>query len=216
MGFFPTPLLKPWDSPGVWIFIWYPEPWSKKWMSILNLGMVKFGCPCGVKIIKKKIGWFNAEPKNILFVYLIHINIYNIYIIIYTYIYMMYLSIYECQWFLAPTFMENVKPHVLTVKSWFLLRKVFFPSCLAPRTMMWSVVAGVAVAAGNVGWLSLQDLRPFPTHIAVSYEGHSGMVRAVAVEAGSGVAGRMDKESKPQRNLAVARREHVSWHCCYW
>ena len=40
--------------------------------------------------------------------------------------------------------------------------------------------------------LSLQDLRPFPTHIAVSYEGHSGMVRAVAVEAGSGVAGRMD------------------------
>ena len=28
-----------------------------------------------------------------------------------------------------------------------------------------------------------QDLRPFPTHISVSYEGHSGMVRAVAVEA---------------------------------
>ena len=28
-----------------------------------------------------------------------------------------------------------------------------------------------------------QDLRPFPTHIAVAYEGHSGMVRAVAVEA---------------------------------
>ena len=41
--------------------------------------------------------------------------------------------------------------------------------------------------------LSLQDLRPFPTHIAVSYEGHSGMVRAVAVEAGWGpVGGRMD------------------------
>eukprot|EP00434_Breviolum_minutum_P017095 symbB.v1.2.015086.t1/scaffold1118.1/size136889/9 len=30
---------------------------------------------------------------------------------------------------------------------------------------------------------SPKDLRPFPTHIAVSYEGHSGMVRAVAVEA---------------------------------
>jgi len=41
--------------------------------------------------------------------------------------------------------------------------------------------------------LSLQDLRPFPTHIAVSYEGHSGMVRAVAVEARWGpVGGRMD------------------------
>ncbi|CAE7398295.1 bop1, partial [Symbiodinium sp. CCMP2456] len=30
---------------------------------------------------------------------------------------------------------------------------------------------------------SPKDLRPFPTHIAVAYEGHSGMVRAVAVEA---------------------------------
>eukprot|EP00435_Cladocopium_sp_Y103_P057442 s497_g19.t1 len=30
---------------------------------------------------------------------------------------------------------------------------------------------------------SPKDLRPFPTHISVSYEGHSGMVRAVAVEA---------------------------------
>merc|ERR1719343_419000 len=29
---------------------------------------------------------------------------------------------------------------------------------------------------------SPKDLRPFPTHIAVSYEGHSGMVRAVAVD----------------------------------
>ena len=29
---------------------------------------------------------------------------------------------------------------------------------------------------------SSQDLRPFPTHIAVSYEGHSGMIRVVAVE----------------------------------
>ena len=29
----------------------------------------------------------------------------------------------------------------------------------------------------------MKDLRPFPTHISVSYEGHSGMVRAVAVEA---------------------------------
>ncbi|CAE8738488.1 unnamed protein product, partial [Polarella glacialis] len=27
------------------------------------------------------------------------------------------------------------------------------------------------------------DLRPFPTHIAVSYDGHSGMVRGIAVEA---------------------------------
>ena len=71
------------------------------------------------------------------------------------------------------------------------------------------VVATVSVAgaAGKGGWLwyikvmirqgifalSLQDLRPFPTHIAVSYEGHSGMVRAVAVEARWGpVGGRMD------------------------
>ncbi|CAJ1402027.1 unnamed protein product [Effrenium voratum] len=30
---------------------------------------------------------------------------------------------------------------------------------------------------------SPKDLRPFPTHIAVAYEGHSGMVRAIAVEA---------------------------------
>ncbi|CAK8986572.1 unnamed protein product [Durusdinium trenchii] len=28
-----------------------------------------------------------------------------------------------------------------------------------------------------------KDLRPFPTHIAVSYEGHEGMIRSVAVEA---------------------------------
>merc|ERR1719261_1402033 len=27
-----------------------------------------------------------------------------------------------------------------------------------------------------------KDLRPFPTHIAVSYEGHTGMVRGVAVD----------------------------------
>ena len=68
-------------------------------------------------------------------------------------------------------------------------------------------VVVVAGAAGKGGWLwyikvmirqglfalSLQDLRPFPTHIAVSYEGHSGMVRAVAVEARWGpVGGRMD------------------------
>lgn len=30
---------------------------------------------------------------------------------------------------------------------------------------------------------SPKDLRPFPTHISVSYEGHTGMVRAVSVEA---------------------------------
>merc|ERR1712232_212170 len=29
---------------------------------------------------------------------------------------------------------------------------------------------------------SPKDLRPFPTHIAVSYEGHTGMVRGVAVD----------------------------------
>merc|ERR1719343_1312955 len=29
---------------------------------------------------------------------------------------------------------------------------------------------------------SPKDLRPFPTHISVSYEGHTGMVRGVAVD----------------------------------
>ena len=74
-------------------------------MSILNLGMLLGqGCPCGVK--NQKIGWFNVEPKNILFVYK--------YMIIYAYTYT-----YEWQCFLAPSLKENVEPHVLTAaKSW--------------------------------------------------------------------------------------------------
>ena len=67
-----------------------------------------------------------------------------------------------------------------------------------------------------------EDLRPFPTHIAVSYEGHEGMIRSVAVEA-TGDGERILTVSAPpvgaQKKVTwIARCSHyvdLGWQCVF-